>query len=158
MKELRLLRPLLVSAPLPSPPPNISSYLHTTPCPSPCHASVLPAPTQSPPPTSARTPKASNFLCCRLQPLASSPAILLLHSFDALIHPGLRPVYLFPAPFRELRGKPVRTSSSTELYVIGQGVVSIRQSIGVREVEGFLLPLSFVAVPTAYRSARLSSS
>ena len=34
MKELRLLRPLFVSAPPCHPPPNISSSLHTTSCPS----------------------------------------------------------------------------------------------------------------------------
>lgn len=36
--------------------------------------------------------------------------------------------------------------------------LSIPQSVRAREVEGFLHPLSFVAVPTVYRSSPLSSS
>ena len=148
MKELRLLRPLLVSAPLPSPPPNISSSLHTTPRPSPCHASDLPCPTHSPPPTSARTPKASNFLRSPSQPLASSQAILLLHSFDALVSPVLKPAPLYLYSMRLTEKKPVQASCSTEQKVIGQGVVSITQRLGGKRVktEGslcylFLCPL-----------------
>ena len=110
-------------------PPNASCSLHTAPCPSPCHASVLPAPTQSPPPTSARTPKASNFLCCRLQPLASSPAILLLHAFDQLVSSGLKRACLSPSSFGELVRKPLQASCSTEQKLIGQGVVSIPRSV-----------------------------
>ena len=88
----------------------------------------------------------------------SIQSILLLHSFEALISLARKPVYLFPASFGELGRKPTSSSCSTEQEAIEQGVVSIPQSIRAREVEGFVLPLSFVAVPTAYRSARLSSS
>ena len=130
VKEQWLLRPLLVSAPHAIPhqtsPPTYTQRL----APYPCHASFLPVPTHSPPPTIARTPKVSNFLCCPLQPLASSPAILLLHAFDQLISSGLKPTFLSPASFGELVRKPVQASCSTEQKVIGQGVVSIPQRVG----------------------------
>lgn len=103
--------------------PNTSYLPLTAPRPLPCHATYLPGPSHSPPPAITRTPKASNFLCCQLQPLASSQSILLLYPFDALISPALKPTYLSLAPFRELRRKPASSSCSTEQKAIGQDSV-----------------------------------
>lgn len=92
------------------------------------------------------------------QPLAFSQVILLLRAFDQLVSLARKPVYLFPASFGELGRDPTSSSCSTEQKVIGQGVVSICQSIRVREVEDFLLPFSFIAVATVYRGAPLPSA
>ena len=124
VKELRLLRSLLVSAPpaiphqtslptytklLAPPNPHLIVAPHAIPRPLPCHATYLPVPTHSPLPTITRTPKASTFPCYLLQPLPSSPAILLLHSLEAFIGPALKLAYLSTASLGEPRGKPVQT-------------------------------------------------
>ena len=101
MKEQWLLRPLVVSA-LHSFPsirlaPSLSHLLPS--CTQrlvlyPCHATFPPASTHNSPPTITRTPTGSNFACRPLQPLASSPAILLLLPFDQLVSLARKPVYL----------------------------------------------------------------
>ena len=125
-----------------------------------CYAPIVPHTTTGRP--SPPTPLALGYQCknaCSSFPyqlLAFSQVILLLHAFDQLVSLARKPVYLFPASFGELERKPTSSPCSTEWEAVGQGVVSIRQSIGVREVEGFLRPLSFVAVATVYGGAPLS--
>ena len=86
----------------------------------------------------------------------SIPAILLLQSLELFIRPAVKPTSPFLS--RQVGGggslfKPLLPPSNRYYK---KARLSIRQSIRVREVEGFLLPFSFVAVPTAYRSAPLS--
>ena len=137
-------------------PPHASYPLHVTLRPLPYHASFLPWPTHSPPRTIIRIPKASNFLCYLLQPLASPKAIPLFLPFDQLVSPVLNPTSFCLCSMRQMERKTVHPSCSTEQKAMGQGVVSICQSIRSWGVEGFLLPLSFVAMLTVYRGDNLS--
>ena len=146
VKKLRLLRPLVVSARHSFPSTRLLPPLHITIRPSPCHDTYLPAPTHSPPRTIIRTPKASNFLCCPLHPLTSSPAILLLHSFDALIRPSLKAVYLSTASFGD-------AGEEANFIFLFYRAESHRVRLGYpflkmqgRRRRSFLLPLSFIPV------------
>ncbi len=85
-------------------------------------------------------------------------AILLLQSLELFIRPAVKLTYPFLS--RQVDGggylfKLLIQPSSSYYKKAG---LSIPQSVRAREVEGFLHPLSFVAVPTVYRSSPLSSS
>lgn len=88
----------------------------------------------------------------------SIPAILLLQSLELFIRPAVKLTYPFLS--RQVGGggsllKPLLPPSNRYYK---EARLSIRRSIRAGEVEGFLLPLLFVAVATADRSAPLSSS
>ena len=90
--------------------------------------------------------------------MESIPAILLFQSLEHFIRPAVKPAYPFLS--RQVGGGgclfKLLTQPSNRYYKKAR--LSIRQSIRVREVEGFLLPLSFVAVATVYRGTPLPSA
>ena len=90
--------------------------------------------------------------------MESIPAILLLQSLEHFIRLAVKPAYPFLS--RQVGGGgclfKLLTQPRNGYYK--KAWLSICQSISAREVEGFLLPLLFVAVLTAYRGAPLSSA
>ena len=88
----------------------------------------------------------------------SIPAILLFQSLEHFIRPAVKPTYPFLS--RQVGGggslfKPLLPPSNRYCK---KARLSIRRSIRAGEVEGFLLPFSFVAVATVYRGAPLPSA
>lgn len=83
-------------------------------------------------------------------------AILLLQSLELFIRPAVKLTYPFLS--RQVDGggylfKLLIQPSSSYYKKAG---LSIPQSVRAREVEGFLLPFSFIAVANVYRGAPLS--
>ena len=85
-------------------------------------------------------------------------AILLLQSLEHFMRPAVTPTYPFLPCQGDGGGCLFKLFIQPSNGCYKKAGLSIPQSVRAREVEGFLHPLSFVAVATVYRGAPLFSA